>query len=111
MIASIFFINFSSLSARGTGLGADYSITHASPVVRRRRWVYADNLLNSCSFGHISGRQAAEKISYPLDRLRDRLAAVGIGKPYIAFAERAKAGAGNRRYPRLFEELALQSAS
>src|SRR5256885_8913766 len=68
------------------------------------------SLPNFCSFGHISGRQVAEKLPDPADRFDDRLAAVGVGKTQIAFAKLTKARAGNRRYTRLVEKLALESA-
>src|SRR5438552_19098379 len=68
------------------------------------------SLPNFYSFGHISGRQVAETLADPLDRLHDRLAAVGVGKAQIALAELTEAGAGYCRDPRLVEQLALQGA-
>src|SRR6516162_7676380 len=61
-----------------------------------------------CSSRGISGRQIAEQLADPLDRLADRLAAVGIRKAQIAFAELAEAGACDRRHPGFFQELCLQ---
>src|SRR6266436_9890262 len=68
------------------------------------------NLPNLYSFGDISGRQVAEKLADPLDRLHDRLAAVGVGKAQIALAELTEARARHRRDPRFVEQLALQGA-
>src|SRR5215471_5895447 len=68
------------------------------------------SLPNSYSFGHISGRQIAEKLADPADRVGDRLAAVRVGKSEIAFAERAEARAGHRRDTCIVEKLALQRA-
>src|SRR6267142_1565652 len=68
------------------------------------------NLPNFYSFGHISGRQVAEKLADPLERLDDRLAAVGVGKAQIALAELTEARAGHRCDPRFVEQLALQGA-
>src|SRR5208283_5948330 len=67
-------------------------------------------LPNFYSSGQISRRQITEKLADPLDRLRDRLAAVGIRKPQIAFAELTEARAGDRRDSGLFEKHALQPA-
>src|SRR5438309_551852 len=69
-----------------------------------------DSLPNFCSFGHISGRQVAEKLADPAYRFDDRLAAVGIGKTQIAFAKLAKARACHRSHTRLVEKLALERA-
>src|SRR3984893_17064369 len=55
-------------------------------------------------------RKIAEKFSNPLDRFADRLAAGGVGKPQIALAVFAKAGAADRCHPRLFEQPSLQCA-
>src|SRR6266850_3439433 len=68
------------------------------------------NLPNFYSFGHISGRQVAEKLADPLDRLHDRFAAVGVGKAQVALAELTEASAGHRRDPCFIEQLALQGA-
>src|SRR6266446_9319044 len=68
------------------------------------------NLPNFYSFGHISDRQVAEKLADPLDRLHDRLAAVGVGKAQIALAKLTKARTGHSRDPGLVEQLALESA-
>src|SRR6266700_4457967 len=55
-------------------------------------------------------RPVAEKAPNALDRLGDRLEAVGVGEPDIILAERAKAGAGDRRHPFFVEQPALESA-
>src|SRR4029077_7236238 len=68
------------------------------------------NLPNFYSFGHISGRQVAEKLADPLDRLDDCLAAVGIGKAQIVFAKLTKARTGHSRDTGLVEQLALERA-
>src|ERR1700730_5946183 len=68
------------------------------------------SLPNFYSFGHISGWQVADKLTDPLDRLHDRLTAVGIGKAQIVFAKLTKARTGYRRDPGLVEQLALESA-
>src|SRR5260370_27950672 len=56
-------------------------------------------------------RQIAEEVADPIDRLGDRLKAVGIGEADIILAERAKAGPGYRRHPGLVEQPALKAAS
>src|SRR5437660_12787656 len=52
----------------------------------------------------------AEEAANPLHCLADRLEAVGIGKPDLILAERAKAGTGDRRHPLRVEQPALEGA-
>src|SRR5436190_21909906 len=58
----------------------------------------------------VAARQVAEETADTVDRFEDVLHAVGVGKPQIPFAERAEAGAGDRRDADLFEQFALQAA-
>src|SRR5438132_589940 len=61
------------------------------------------------TFGGRTPRQIAEKAANALERLLDRLAAGGIGKPHIVLAEVTKAGPGDRRDSGLVEEAALEA--
>src|SRR6516164_500064 len=86
------------------------SITYASLVRDPRSSAPTTNQPIFCSSGHICGRQIAEELTNPLDRLRDCLAAVGVGEAQIALAELPEARARNRRHTGFFQELRLQTA-
>src|SRR5437764_15211196 len=58
----------------------------------------------------LAARQVAEEVADALDRLGDRLQAIGVGKPDVVIAERAEAGAGDRRQPGPREKFPLGAA-
>ena len=62
------------------------------------------------AFCRVLARQVAEKAPDALDRLGDRLEAVGIREADIVLAEGAETGAGDRRHPGVIEQLALKAA-
>src|SRR5215467_8536949 len=118
MIASIFFIDLSSLSQpRHRSRRAQHNPCQGGsamvkiPVCAALRlfaYVFSKNTPNFWAAFRPS--RPVQELADPLDRLANCVTARRVGESQIALAVMAKAGASDRRHPRLIEQLSLQGA-